>query len=124
NLRHTPLHIISGEENSSLAFQRGARSFLLKPINDEALFRLLTDITEYNNKPVKDLLIVEDNELDSTQMLNALKGLNINIKSVGSGAEALSELNSSSVSYDCIVVDYVMPDMEGKDLVRKINKLK
>ncbi|MFO7446887.1 MAG: response regulator, partial [Ignavibacteriaceae bacterium] len=124
NLRHIPLHIISGEENSSLAFQRGSRSFLLKPINNEALFRLLTDIAEYNNKAVKDLLIVEDNELDSTQMLNALKGLNINIKSVGSGAEALSELSSKSVSYDCIVVDYVMPDMEGKDLIKKINKIK
>ena len=30
NYRHIPVHLISGEENRSLALKRGARSFLLK----------------------------------------------------------------------------------------------
>jgi CheY-like chemotaxis protein len=32
NLRHIQIHVISGEENRELAFNRGARSFHLKPV--------------------------------------------------------------------------------------------
>jgi DNA-binding response OmpR family regulator len=37
NFRHIPVHLISGEENRLLAMQRGARSFNLKPLKNEAL---------------------------------------------------------------------------------------
>ena len=35
NYRHIPIHLISGEENRSLALKRGARSFHLKPLENE-----------------------------------------------------------------------------------------
>ena len=37
NFRHIPVHLISGEENKLLGMQRGARSFNLKPLKNEAL---------------------------------------------------------------------------------------
>ncbi len=36
NYRHIPIHLISGEENRSLALKRGARSFHLKPLDNNA----------------------------------------------------------------------------------------
>ncbi|RPI66480.1 MAG: response regulator, partial [Ignavibacteriales bacterium] len=42
-LRHIPLHVISGKENRSYAFQKGARSSFLKPVADEDLSRLFND---------------------------------------------------------------------------------
>jgi signal transduction histidine kinase/HAMP domain-containing protein/CheY-like chemotaxis protein len=121
-LRHIPLHIISGEENTSLAFQRGARSFLLKPLNDDKLNDLLEDIVEHSNKNIKDLLIIENNELESMQMLNALSGLKINAKCISNAEEALKEVSSSA--YDCIVVDYSLSENGSSNLIGKINQLK
>ena len=52
NFRHIPVHLISGEENSLLAMQRGARSFHLKPLKTEALtFCLMTSPSIITAKP-------------------------------------------------------------------------
>src|SRR5690606_20205329 len=58
--RHIPIHVISGEENSALALKRGARSFLLKPIDNDLLDELFTDIIDHNSKEVKHILVIED----------------------------------------------------------------
>src|SRR6202000_2866148 len=50
NYRHIPIHLISGEENRSLALKRGARSFLLKPLENEALKELFEDILSFDRK--------------------------------------------------------------------------
>src|SRR4029077_14847062 len=63
NFRHIPIHLISGEENRKLALKRGARSFLLKPLENEMLNELFQDILQFNQKQVKRVLVVEDNEL-------------------------------------------------------------
>ena len=73
NFRHIPIHLISGEENRLLALQRGARSFLLKPLENDALNDYLTISLHYNNKKLKRILMVEDNEIDSSQMAKMLE---------------------------------------------------
>jgi DNA-binding response OmpR family regulator len=112
NFRHIPVHLISGEENRLLAMQRGARSFHLKPLKAEALTVLFSDIIEYNERKQKHLLIVEDNELESSQIAKILdNGELINIEIANSGNQAL-ELIRNNV-YDCIIVDYMLPDIVG-----------
>ncbi len=68
NFRHIPVHLISGEENRLLAMQRGARSFSLKPLKTESLNELFNDIISYNQRKHKKVLLIEDNELDSSQV--------------------------------------------------------
>src|SRR5438045_9392685 len=63
NYRHIPIHLISGEENRILALKRGARSFLLKPLSNDLLDELFSDILSFNAKKTRQLLIVEDNEI-------------------------------------------------------------
>src|SRR5205085_10584371 len=53
NYRHIPIHLISGEENSLLALKRGARSFHLKPLENDALNELFEDIVSFSNKQNK-----------------------------------------------------------------------
>jgi CheY-like chemotaxis protein len=60
NFRHIPIHLISGEENKGLALKRGARSFLLKPLDNESLNELFDDIVHFHQKDVKKVLVVED----------------------------------------------------------------
>ncbi|HEY1199326.1 MAG TPA: HAMP domain-containing protein, partial [Niastella sp.] len=70
--RHIPIHLISGEENKALALKRGARSFRLKPLDNESLNDLFDDIVSFNKKDVKQILVVEDNELDASQIVKLL----------------------------------------------------
>ena len=122
NFRHIPVHLISGEENRLLAMQRGARSFHLKPLKNEALSVLFNDIVEYHQRKPKRLLIVEDNELDSSQMAKILdNGELVQIEIAATGQAAL-ELIRNSV-YDCITVDYMLPDIGGLEFVTEISSI-
>jgi HAMP domain-containing protein/signal transduction histidine kinase/CheY-like chemotaxis protein len=123
NFRHIPVHLISGEENRLLAMQRGARSFHLKPLKNEALSVLFNDIVVYHNRKPKELLIVEDNEIDSSQIAKILdNGELLNITIAATGKHALDLITNHS--YDCIIVDFMLPDIGGLDFVTEINNIK
>ncbi len=120
NLRHIPVHLISGEENRIMAMQRGARSFHLKPLKNEELGILFNDVIEYNNRKPKRLLIVEDNEIESSQIVRIMENNDlVQIDIAASGKDA-TKLISENV-YDCIVVDYMLPDVAGLDLIMQIH---
>jgi HAMP domain-containing protein/signal transduction histidine kinase/CheY-like chemotaxis protein len=122
NFRHIPVHLISGEENRLLAMHRGARSFHLKPLKNEALTMLFNDIVDYNNIRQKRLLVVEDNELDSSQVAKILdNGELLDIEIVSSGLKALEMIREKE--YDCIIVDYMLPDIGGLELVTEISNI-
>ena len=122
NFRHIPVHLISGEENRLLAMQRGARSFNLKPLKNETLSVLFNDIVAYNERKAKRLLIVEDNEMDSSQMAKIMdNGELVQIEIASTGNEALELIANNT--YDCITVDYMLPDIGGLEFVTKVNKI-
>jgi CheY-like chemotaxis protein len=103
--------------------QRGARSFHLKPLSTEALNSLFTDIIEYNDRKVKNLLLVEDNELDSSQIAKILdNGELVNIEITNSGLKALELIKENN--YDGIIVDFMLPDIEGLKFVTEISAIK
>jgi signal transduction histidine kinase/DNA-binding response OmpR family regulator/HAMP domain-containing protein len=123
NFRHIPVHLISGEENYLLAMQRGARSFHLKPLSTDALKVLFTDILEYNNRKIKKLLVVEDNELDSSQVAKILDNAElVDIEITDSGMKALELIKEND--YDGIIVDFMLPDIDGLKFVTEISALK
>jgi DNA-binding response OmpR family regulator/two-component sensor histidine kinase len=122
NYRHIPIHLISGEENGALARKRGARSFLLKPLRNETLDDLFHDIIQLPRKEVKDVLIVEDNELDSSQIAKMLEDDCFRLKIVPTGKEAIEEIIQND--FDCIILDYTLPDMGGMELVNTIAEVK
>jgi CheY-like chemotaxis protein len=123
NFRHIPVHLISGEENRLLAMQRGARSFNLKPLKTEALNVLFADIINYDSVKKRRLLIVEDNELDSSQIARILdNGDLISIEIANSGKQATELLKDNQ--YDCIIVDFILPDIEGFQFLTEVNSIR
>ena len=122
NFRHIPIHLISGEENRLLAMQRGARSFHLKPLTSDILSGLFVDIVEYNEKKIKKVLVIEDNELDSSQVAKILDNPGaIEISIIDSGEKALELLSQDT--FDCVIVDYMLPDIDGLELVTRLSAL-
>ncbi|HRO42440.1 MAG TPA: HAMP domain-containing protein [Flavipsychrobacter sp.] len=123
NFRHIPVHLISGEENRVLAMKRGARSFHQKPLKTEALNVLFTDIVEFNKRKQKNLLIVEDNEIDSSQIAKVLdNGELINISVASTGKEGIQLIKENE--YDCVILDYMLPDVTGLNFITEIHNNK
>jgi HAMP domain-containing protein/signal transduction histidine kinase/CheY-like chemotaxis protein len=122
NYRHIPIHLISGEENRALALKRGARSFLLKPLENAALDELFEDILSFNRKELRRILVVEDNELDSSQISKMLESENMEVTIATSGKKALQE--NDIKDFDCIILDFTLPDISGIDLVREVGESK
>jgi CheY-like chemotaxis protein len=84
---------------------------------------LFDDIINYHSRKLKKVLIVEDNELESSQIAKMLEYENlIEIEITGSGKAAL-ELIQNNV-YDCLIVDYMLPDIAGTEFVMEINSMK
>jgi CheY-like chemotaxis protein len=123
NFRHIPVHLISGEENRLLAMQRGARSFHLKPLKNEDLGSLFGEIILYHNRRKRRVLVIEDNELDSSQVAKILdNGDMIDVEIVAQGHKGLELVRDND--YDCVIVDYMLPDIGGMELVTEISQLR
>ena len=122
NFRHIPIYLISGEENRSLALRRGARDFLLKPLEHGALPDLFQDVISLIKKPVKEVLLVEDNEIESSQIAKMLQEEKINVEIAGTAMSAIERI--AGKNHDCIILDYTLPDISGNELVNEINKVR
>ncbi len=120
NYRHIPIHLISGEENKELALKRGARSFLLKPLDNNMLNELFDDIMGFHQKSVKKVLVVEDNEVDSSQIVKILQADNMEVVLADTGREAVAQIADKENDFDCIILDYTLPDISGTDIVNKV----
>jgi len=121
NYRHIPIHLISGEENRVLALKRGARSFHLKPLENESLNELFTDIISYKTD-IKEVLLVEDNEIDASQIAKILQDEMIHVQISNTGKKALQMLKDQD--FDCIILDYSLPDIPGKELIKEVSDVK
>ena len=88
----------------------------------EALNNLFNDIVQFNEKKQKKVLLIEDNELDSSQVAKILEnGDLVNIEIVSSGLGALELIREKE--YDCVIVDYMLPDIGGLELVTEISSI-
>jgi HAMP domain-containing protein/signal transduction histidine kinase/CheY-like chemotaxis protein len=122
NYRHIPIHLISGEENKMLALKKGARSFLLKPVENEMLNELFEDIISFNKKETKEVLVVEDNEAEASQIVKMLQGDHIKITLATTGEKALKEMKNND--FDCLILDYTLPDIQGQNLINQVTRAK
>ncbi|MES2647276.1 MAG: HAMP domain-containing protein [Bacteroidota bacterium] len=120
SFRHIPVHLISGEENRLLAMQRAARSFQLKPLKNEALKILFSDIISYQERSRKKILIIEDNELESSNIAKMLETGDLTEIVIASNGKIALEMVKDDL-FDCIIVDYMLPDISGLELVAEIN---
>jgi len=66
----------------------------------------------------KRILIADDEELVRTLLPEALKHYDYEIDVVENGVEAMSHIDKKS--YDLIITDYMMPEMDGLELTRRI----
>ena len=118
--RHVPIHIISVDEERGRSLKLGAVSYIQKPATRETLDHALTQTMEFVRRPLKNLLIIEDDAVQRQSLKDLIGNGDVHTTAVATAAEALREL--SSEHYDCIVLDLGLPDAAGTELIREIHR--
>jgi CheY-like chemotaxis protein len=72
----------------------------------------------FNKKETKKILVVEDNEVDSSQIVKMLGGDNIEVTLAETAEKSLHAINNKD--FDCIILDYTLPDLPGPELVSQV----
>jgi CheY-like chemotaxis protein len=116
--RHIPVHIISVEENWQRGLRLGAIDFMTKPATKESLSQALTTLHEFVDRPVKRLLVVEDDAAQQRSIAELIGDGDVLTTTVSTGADALEALQRES--FDCMVLDLGLPDMTGFQLITRV----
>lgn len=117
-LRHIPVHVISTTEENQQSLAMGALSFWKKPSDYAELEAAFLQIETYIRRPVKSLLIVEDNKILRSSLVEFIAHPDVNIVAVGTGREAMEHL--ASHHFDCMVLDLGLSDISGFDLLEQV----
>lgn len=112
NTRHVPIHILSKQDFSQNE---------LKPIKREELQSTLSNLEARLNQNVKNLLIVEDDQIQRRAIQNLIQNEAMKITGVAFGSEAMDALKNQK--FDCVIMDLNLPDMSGFELLEKIAEL-
>jgi CheY-like chemotaxis protein len=107
---------VTDEPERSL--KAGAIGFLLKPADRKALSAVFDDIGSFVDRRVKTVLVVEDDELQRSTILDVIGNGDVKATAVATAAEALDALTADH--YDCVVLDLVLPDRPGMELLQDI----
>ena len=116
--RHIPVQIITQEEERQHGLAHGAFAYTVKPVTTEGLTDCFDRIKSFITPHLKQLLVVEDNEIESASIVELLGHTDIEITAVGTGAEALAVMRQRTV--DCVVLDLRLPDMTGFELLEQV----
>ncbi len=120
NTRHIPVHFISSNDESLEAMRMGAIGYLTKPASMENLDKAFKKISDLLAKPMKKLLVVEDDEIQQLSIVELIGNSDVQTTAVGSGEEAYQLLRSEP--FDCMILDLGLRDMTGFDLLARIRK--
>lgn len=116
--RHIPVHFMSVSDKNLDAMKMGAIGFLNKPVSMDNLEQVFRKIDNMISKPKRNLLIVEDNEIQKNAIVELLDDKDIFITTASTGKKANKHLQSKI--FDCIILDLGLPDMSGVELLAKI----
>src|SRR5439155_10970178 len=94
--------------------------FLTKADTRETLDLALEHLKSFVEKPVKNLLLVEDDEIQTMNIRELIGNGDVKTTVVGTGRDALQAIQSEK--YDCMVLDLGLPDMSGAELLEQIKK--
>lgn len=116
--RHIPVHVISVTDDPHRGMRLGAKTFWAKPSDKADLDTAFDAIKEFSDRKLRTLLIVEDDDVQRTTLVELIGDRDIEITAVATGEEAIQQLGDKP--FDCIVLDLGLSDMSGLQLLEKM----
>ncbi len=100
----------------------GAVEYFVKPLDEKEVLKSINNIRQFINKSKKGKILVVDDEPESIELIRArLENLNVEVVGKYSGKEALELLQKEK--FDLVIVDLIMPEMSGFELISKIKEI-
>ena len=118
--RHVPIHVISVDDQKKRGLKAGAFGFLEKPVDRDALMQALDRTRDFVERPVKKLLLVEDDEKQRLSIAELVRDGDVDVTGVGTAKAALESIGTRQ--FDCAIVDLGLPDLSGAELIERIRK--
>ncbi|HJU38617.1 MAG TPA: response regulator, partial [Tahibacter sp.] len=118
--RHIPVQIVTIEDERQQSLERGAFSFVNKPVTTEELKAALEKIKDFAGTRRKRLLVIEDNAAERLGIVELIAHDDVEVVSVDNGAAALDALRGER--FDCAVLDLRLPDMTGFELLDRVQE--
>lgn len=118
--RHIPVHVVSVADYSQEAMGRGAIGYALKPVKREELVQALQRLEAKFTQHLRRVLVVEDDERQRESVRHLLSSEDVEIVGAGTAAAALNHLRGST--FDCMVMDLNLPDLNGYELLQQMTE--
>jgi CheY-like chemotaxis protein len=118
-VRHAPIHVVSMHDYQKVAREMGAVGYILKPAKREQLvsaFRLLEDRLDRD----KSILIVEDEGVQRTALMELLSSAGVEIVAVATAEDASREIDARP--FDCVVLDLMLPGVSGFEFLERMSR--
>ncbi|MGE8405566.1 MAG: response regulator [Pseudomonas sp.] len=116
--RHIPVHVISVEDRIEAAMHMGAVGYVVKPTSRDELKAVFARLEDKLTQKLKHILLVEDDDLQRESIARLIGDDDVQITAVGTAQEALALLRANV--YDCMVIDFKLPDMLGNELLKRM----
>jgi CheY-like chemotaxis protein len=116
--RHIPVHVVSAHDQSEAALHMGAIGYALKPTTRDQLKDVFRKLEEKLAQKVKQVLVVEDDDLQRDSVIRLIADEDVAITAVGTGEEALALLRQRV--FDCMITDLKLPDLQGSELLERM----
>ncbi len=113
---------IRGDGGVTLITDVAAMMKLAKEINVDLTQELTTESIQKTRPEDFNILIVDDSKTDRTIMKKSLAPLGVNLTEATNGVEALTMIKSGETSFDAVLIDIEMPQMDGYTLAAEIRK--
>jgi signal transduction histidine kinase/DNA-binding response OmpR family regulator/HAMP domain-containing protein len=117
--RHIPVFIISANDEPENALKQGAVCFRKKPISRPQFEDIVDRLKAFPDKP-RHLLVVEDDDNQRRSIEELIGNGTAHLVSVATGNEALGMLRDQE--FDGLVLDLLLPDVSGFDLMHQIRR--
>jgi signal transduction histidine kinase/CheY-like chemotaxis protein/CHASE3 domain sensor protein len=118
--RHIPVHVVSISDYKREALELGAIGYALKPAKREELVGALRRMEAKFSQSLRRVLVVEDDPRQRESIRHLLSNGDVQITAVASAGDALTSLKATT--FDCMVVDFNLPDLSGYDLLEKMSQ--
>jgi HAMP domain-containing protein/CheY-like chemotaxis protein/signal transduction histidine kinase len=116
--RHIPVFVISAQEEPQNVLKQGALRFLKKPIDEAQISQIFETARDMDQTKAKKLLVIEDDQTQRDGIRELIGNESARLIEAPDGRTALEKLRSERV--DCVVLDLMLPDMSGFELIEKI----
>ncbi|QJD85401.1 response regulator [Cohnella herbarum] len=117
-LSDIPIIMISMNDDRNLGYALGASEFLIKPVNRDKIVSVLEKYVV--ERHTHSILVIEDDSAASQMLANMLRKEGYRVAQAGDGRIALDRIAQTVPGL--ILLDLMMPEMDGFDFVTELRK--